>query len=102
MGVKWRGQKQHVKPQRDWVPIGAALILLMVASAVHWTLFPLNSEAAETVKFKMFGDLTGDSDVIRIVKIRGENCLDTEDSTKLRLVAYKPSDKTVVYRCVTP
>lgn len=34
--------------------------------------------------------------------IRGDACLNTEDSTDLRLVEYAPSQGKIVYRCTTP
>lgn len=103
MGTKWRGDERraYVRPKRDALPIVAAIVLLVVASAVHFALFPLNAGASTTSDVRTFTNNAGDGTIV-FVRVRGAGCLEAEDSTRLRLKRYVPSEHLAVYRCVTP
>lgn len=101
MGTKWRGnERTYVRPKHDRMWLVAGIVLAVVASVVHFVVFPLDAGATTRTTSTTY---TSDAEqTITRIRVRGDGCLQAEDSTRLRLVEYAPSRHVVVYRCVTP
>lgn len=48
----------------------------------------------------VFSQVSGEERAVSRIVVRGDGCLNAEDSTRLRLVEWQPSRERVVYRCV--
>lgn len=79
-----------------WLAIPAAIAITagggIALAGTHHT---------DRVEFYKVTQNVGTNGIQRFI-VKGNNCLKTEDSTKLRLVSYDPSHHKIIYRCIQP